>query len=509
MISWWTQESVRIGVQGTVLAGVVFLITRVFSALKPSTKALLWWLVLAHFAFAWIFAFSVRVGNENNVVASAPAAIEQLVEPGSQALVSDGASLQTPDRGTSAFDTPGVWRQRLPMVAFGIWLLGGFVVFIRGAYGVWLLARIRHEARVPDEKVLIQARQLSAELGLPAAPTVLETGGISAPATFGVFKPCVLLPISFSTLSEEEQEMALVHELAHIARHDLQLVIAAELAVILFWFLPPVYFVRREWSIERELACDSVVVDRTGDGQGYRRLLLRIIGKDSISLPRAAMGATADFRCLRRRLLAKFTNKNPRFGFVGICCTLAVVALAVPVRFQPSESTAGLVKDASFENGSGNLPVAWISGQRLDGVHYVWDDTVAHTGSRSISIQKQTQRYFPIAEWTQTLLYDGKSPAIDFKGWVKADHMYKAVLDVQFATSEGIATHQWVAFVGAKKFGDPPETFDWKQMGGQAKIPAGTKQIILSFQCYGPGKVWLDDVSANYVSSETQSESHS
>ena len=30
-------------------------------------------------------------------------------------------------------------------------------------------------------------------------------------------------------------------------------------------------------------------------------------------------------------------------------------------------------------------------------------------------------------------------------------------------------------------------------------IPAGTKQIIVAIQIYGPGNVWFDDVEAEYT----------
>jgi len=83
--------------------------------------------------------------------------------------------------------------------------------------------------------------------------------------------------------------------------------------------------------------------------------------------------------------------------------------------------------------------------------------------------------------------------------------MRKAILDVQFngapdpTTGRPTSTHHWVAYIGAKSLNDPAATHDWKKYGGVAAIPAGTKTIELEFEDYGPGKIWLDDVSARYT----------
>ena len=496
MTSWWVEQSIRAMAQGTALTLFVYLLTRVFNGMKPSVKALLWLVVLLHFAIAWSFAISIHLRETTGVANFLP----QVATHKSSSIV--GANWKQ-----SSSSVPAI---SFACAAFVVWFAGALAVLAYDVYGIIRMVLIKRQSTSASEDVLIRVRQLAAELGLSYVPRVCLTNALSAPATFGLFRPCLYLPFSFSDLSEDERDMAFVHELGHIARHDLPMAIVAEVATVLYWYFPIVYFARNEWNIERELACDALVVEMCGDPQGYRRLLLRIVGKDDLPLPRAALGATADFRCLRRRLLAKFRNTRKRTEVTGALCVLAAAAVALPIRFAPlKESGGGLINNPSFEEGAGEAPDGWTSGQRIDGVRYVWDETVAHSGRRSLSIQKRVNRFFPIAEWTQTVPYDGHSQAVAFQGWVRAEKMYKTVLTVEFATDEGLSTFQWVAFIGAKRSGDNPESFDWKRMGGVAEIPAGTKQIIFALQGYGPGKVWLDDVSANYVSTQFQSENHS
>jgi beta-lactamase regulating signal transducer with metallopeptidase domain len=483
-MSPWIESVLRAGIQGCLLAAVVFLIVTLFKRLSPAVRCALWWLVLAEFSVGCLFAFPLRSG-----------ALEPLRRLEGKVQVAAGQA----GGGAVATPTKDGPSNGVPKALFGVWLLGVIAVLGSGAVATCRLARIRKASVSAVDETQAEARRLSAELGLPAPPTVLVSTQICSPATFGLFRPAVLVPESFQDLTAGEREMALTHELAHVIRRDGLFALVAEFAAALFWFLPVVHWVRRAWAVERELACDAMVYSRPAiDRSEYRKLLLKIVGKDAKPMPRTALGATADFRCLRRRLTAAPVVEGMRAKFAGLAAVLGVAVLAVPVTFQAQTTDGGLLSNAGFEEG-GETPWGWVSGERLDKVRYVWDDSVAHTGRRSLGFKKTVERYYPIAQWTQTVAYDGKSSAIEFGAWVKAKGMYKAVLDVQFATEEGVATHEWVAFIGIEKDGDLPATHDWKRLGGVVKIPAGTKQIILALQDYGPGEVWFDDVSARFV----------
>jgi RNA polymerase sigma-70 factor (ECF subfamily) len=83
---------------------------------------------------------------------------------------------------------------------------------------------------------------------------------------------------------------------------------------------------------------------------------------------------------------------------------------------------------------------------------------------------------------------------------IKAEKVTKAILDVVFLDDKGEwISHEWAAYIGAKKANDPPADHDWKEYSGRVKIPKGTKKIQIGLQIYGPGKVWFDEVRAAYV----------
>ena len=93
----------------------------------------------------------------------------------------------------------------------------------------------------------------------------------------------------------------------------------------------------------------------------------------------------------------------------------------------------------------------------------------------------------------------GALPRLKVSAFVKAKKMTKAILDVQFVSRAGENKHQWAAYVGAKENGDPPVTHDWKRYEGIVEIPDQTQKIIVAAQIYGPGDVWIDDITADYT----------
>jgi len=157
-----------------------------------------------------------------------------------------------------------------------------------------------------------------------------------------------------------------------------------------------------------------------------------------------------------------------------------------------------LLTNGGVEDGADDSPRAWTTGATIPGVEYIWSRE-GHTGKASLCLKKTAQRYFPIAQWTQKVDHEGDSPRLKVSAWVKADRVTKAILDAQFLDSKGAWTHAWVAYIGPKEPGKPPFTHGWKRYEGVVAIPPGTKQIIIAPQIYGPGRVWFDDLGAEYT----------
>ncbi len=172
-----------------------------------------------------------------------------------------------------------------------------------------------------------------------------------------------------------------------------------------------------------------------------------------------------------------------------------------PAAVRESDLAKSILSNGGFEKGDTKtlLPDAWKKGARLAGVEYHWDRNVAHQGRASLHLRKTAERYFPIAQWFQEVKRTGAMSRLKLSAFVKAKKMTKAILDVQFVSRDGEQTHHWAAYIGAKENGDPPATHDWKRYEGIVEIPDGSQKIIVAMQIYGPGDVWIDDITADYT----------
>jgi hypothetical protein len=173
---------------------------------------------------------------------------------------------------------------------------------------------------------------------------------------------------------------------------------------------------------------------------------------------------------------------------------------------QGSAGTENLLNNPGAEKGD-ETPEAWQQGDPIEGVKYSWDKKVASEGKASLCIEKTAKRYFPIAQWSQTVERKGDSSILEVSAQVKAQRMTKAVLDVLFLDKDGQwISHKWGAYIGSKKNGDPPANHNWKKYSGKVDVPPGTAKICIGLQVYGPGKVWFDDLRASYENSEPKNE---
>ena len=172
-----------------------------------------------------------------------------------------------------------------------------------------------------------------------------------------------------------------------------------------------------------------------------------------------------------------------------------------PEQTQPSNSFPLI---DGFETG-GVAPAGWRRGANVQSVSYIWDKNEAFEGKASLCLNKTARRFFPVAQWSRMFDHDGTSRKLHVSAQVKAKQAAKALIDIQFIGADRKQSgHQWAAYIGAEKAGDPPANHDWKVYGGTVSVPEGTKSIIIALQIYGPGTVWFDELNADFVKEEAR-----
>ena len=164
----------------------------------------------------------------------------------------------------------------------GVWAGGAFTVLCRALAA--LQSFRGYERRASEAEDLEQAlEEASGKLGSrPFAPGGLDRARVrmsrevDVPVTFGLLEPKILFPEEARSWSQQRIEMVLLHELAHIRRLDLLSQTFSLLVCGVFWFHPFAWALSRRLDLERERACDDLVLEHRGDALDYARQLVAI-----------------------------------------------------------------------------------------------------------------------------------------------------------------------------------------------------------------------------------------
>ncbi len=222
---------------------------------------------------------------------------------------------------------------------WALWTLGAALMMLWLIAGRAVLRRVRMRA-VPatsDCQRTLAAEQ--ATLGMQTRVDVLMSSEVTAPLTWGVRRPVIMLPADSWDWDEERRRVVLRHELAHIARRDSLTQLVAGIACAMYWFHPGVWWVSRRLRIERERACDDVVLAGGISGAIYAGHLLDVARASSAlnlsGLVSIAMARASNFE---GRLLSVLDERRPRPRRDGLprrAIPLVVIGVLLLAAFQP------------------------------------------------------------------------------------------------------------------------------------------------------------------------------
>jgi hypothetical protein len=150
------------------------------------------------------------------------------------------------------------------------------------------------------------------------------------PMAFGTRRPTILLPAVADAWDLERRRAVLLHELAHVARHDCLIQWLAAGACAIYWFHPAVWWVAHRLRIERELACDDRVLAAGTEPREYAGHLLEIAYSFGNHRAPALAASMARPRQLESRMLAALDDRrNRRVPKARLRVAAALVAAAV------------------------------------------------------------------------------------------------------------------------------------------------------------------------------------
>ncbi|GGY43130.1 M56 family metallopeptidase [Parvularcula lutaonensis] len=213
----------------------------------------------------------------------------------------------------------------LASLVLSLWFLGVVVALAlcAGRAASWRKTLLAESADVP-EALARMAEDAADRVGTKKNFTLVVSGAADTPQLMGFRKPLLALPVDFAErYDEEEQEMALLHELIHLRRHDLSVLLLSEISFALQWFNPLTRHARKALRADQEAACDEAVRDLGVSTKGYAELLLK-----AASIGRPVPALTLD-HSLKERIVRMQNPLGTPFRRYAFILTAGVSALAV------------------------------------------------------------------------------------------------------------------------------------------------------------------------------------
>jgi len=189
---------------------------------------------------------------------------------------------------------------------FGLlWCIGFVVLAARYLINFSLTQQLRRTglSSVPV-KWEHRFKTLVLNAGLTRPIGIYISSKVNNPLTLGFFKPVVLVPASFFTgLPSAQIEAVLLHEIAHIRRHDYLINLAQTAIKTVFFFHPAIHFISRKIDEDREHACDDFSVNYTRDPHSLAKALAALrLSHSGQAFAMAADGKNAPFITRLKRL---------------------------------------------------------------------------------------------------------------------------------------------------------------------------------------------------------------
>jgi beta-lactamase regulating signal transducer with metallopeptidase domain len=262
--------------------------------------------------------------------------------------------------GTQANPVPQAKSRREPPFAarlnsrwlaagFALWLAGGGLCLTYLLIGHGRLARLRRQA-VPLQSTewLFLLRQSCDTLRLRRPVDLLQAADSLMPLTWGGWRPVVLLPAEATQWPIARRRVVLLHELAHVKRWDCLTQTVARVVCAFFWPNPLVWVAARRMCVEREQACDDLVLNGGCKASDYAAQLLEI-AQSYRRRPEAAAIAMARSPQIKGRIAAivdptRARRSSPAAAAIILACTgafiLSVGGRGVDASRGPEEESA-------------------------------------------------------------------------------------------------------------------------------------------------------------------------
>ena len=217
------------------------------------------------------------------------------------------------------------------------WIIGFFVFILPIIFGLFCVGLITLKSKKINENslpysVLSIVNKFQRAISLRQC---CKKSFLTAPTTWGVFCPIILLPENINKYSTDCLRVILLHETAHISRFDWLTQLVSRFICAVYWFNPFVWIANRCLRIEAEKSCDNKVLNTGFSSSDYANYLLDLVRaiktRKRFSFATVPMARKSK---IESRLMAILNSKINRKGitkFSLVISLLAIISVVVPL----------------------------------------------------------------------------------------------------------------------------------------------------------------------------------
>jgi len=296
---------------------------------------------------------------------------------------------------------------------------------------------------------------------------------VNVPLVIGYLKPVVLFPVALvNQLDNDQVEAILIHELSHIRRNDFLLNLIKTAIETLLFYNPFVWMAGRFIHIEREHACDDLVLKITGKPLNYAHALLKLeLLKDKNS-PAYALAATGKTQNLYQRI-KRITNMKTNYLNAKqqmAALTLGVACLFSIAWINPTEKKKETKKPVKQEM------VRFVASAPTFN-HTFCTDTTKKRKIKIVTVDANGNKteYNSVKEMPDSIrkdfyrdeLFGGRNAfriQMD-SGFKFKDSLFRVKIDREFNSPEAQAKWKKFGEDMAKQYNSPEAQAKWKKFG--------------------------------------------
>ncbi len=213
-----------------------------------------------------------------------------------------------------------------------LWFAGIIIMSIRLLGGIIYTQRLKIRDVIPvnqfwEEKI----ENLRTKFEITKNVKLLQSKLVESPVTIGYLKPVILLPLGLiSGIPQNQLEIIIAHELAHIKRADYLLNIFQSIIEVLFFFNPAVWWISKTIRQEREYLSDDIAIEICGNSITLAKALLFVQNSDCTKT-KIAMAAIGNKHSLMGRIKRMTHSKNERKTFSAVLTIIPMLLLVTSI----------------------------------------------------------------------------------------------------------------------------------------------------------------------------------